>query len=497
MRSSFSSKVGSVAWRSTLANSLREKVSQVFESRHHVIRNAETKPIETKYSLGHEIARGRYGIVYRAEDVECGTPVAVKRIMKNKIKKSQQKRILQSEIDAIRDLDHPNCMSFISTFESRRNLDIVSELLSGGELFDTIVAEHSFSEAVACRIAHQILKGLEYMHDRDLIHRDIKPENARFRCSSKGLDSELVLIDFGMTTRIKKGETKKEHVGSVSYAAPEVLLGEPHERSIDVYSTGIILYVMLSGYLPFDDMDIVNIRKEIHKGKRVIDLKGSDFVHLSQDVKDLIQWMTDPNPMKRPSVRECLEHPWMTSSAARQTDPLPREVLESLNRFHRADRLKRAALSVIAEKMSPTEIKGFEYQFKELDKDRDGTVSLEELSSVIDRDAKAMLDVIDVDHDGRITLTEFVAAAMRESQFMQEEKLMSAFKEFDLDGSGVISKEELRIGLAKYGKLHATENIDVYIDDVLKSADRNNDGVIDYEEFVIMLSDTIKDNIDK
>ncbi len=495
-----------------------QQAIEILRNTDSVVSGSRVSPISDDYEFGDEIERGRYGIVFEAHTKNTSRPhkVAIKRIAKTQIKTTGQRAIMQSEVDILRRFTpwSRNCLTLDETYEDKRYLYIVSELLEGRELFDHIVEEHSsFSEAVAARIMRQILGAISESHNVNIAHRDVKPENLRFRSLEGGMDSDLVLIDFGMSCELPLGELKHDQVGSLSYVAPEVLSGA-HDRGCDIYSAGVILYILFTGTAPFAHCCDLTLKRMIQEGiptsesrgrpaaQGLDGLNGGALHSISASGKYFLQQLMATDPLDRPDASTALKHPWLTEHAAHLTEPLPAQVLDSLRSFQRAERLKQAVLGVIASQLEPGEISNLEAQFAVLDRCDSGTVSLEDLQAVLDSHAKncprrtklgtaanhentaaEMMKVLDIDHDGRLSMNEFVAAAMRSSLYMQEDKLHAAFDEFDENGDGSISREELRRVLEKHGRPCS----EAELDDMLNAYDIKGDSAIDFSEFLVMM----------
>lgn len=195
-------------------------------------------------------------------------------------------------------------------FENQQTIFIVMEVLTGGDLF-TYLEERSFvvSEDRAKVIAHQIATALYYLHSFGVAHRDLKPENILME--DKSDDSDLKIVDFGLSKIIGPSETSLDPFGTLSYVAPEVLLQKPYGKEVDLWSLGIIIYLCLSRVLPFDDEDDREIaRQTIYMNP---DFSFSPWDKVSEDAKDIVGKLLEKNRHKRPSLEACLEHPWFSN----------------------------------------------------------------------------------------------------------------------------------------------------------------------------------------
>jgi len=277
--------------------------------------------------------------------------------------------------------------------------------------------------------------------------------------------------------------------GTPYYISPEVLVGK-YDESCDIWSVGVILYILLCGYPPFYGNNDPQILESVKKG--VYDFNGPEWKSVSENAKDLIRKMIT-KPEKRIKAGEILSHPWMLERDQGNEKPLLLNY-SSLKAFRNADKLKKAALTYIASQMSESEISNLSKLFEALDKNGDGVLTFEEinagLSGLPDKAAKevqAVLSSMDTDQSGSINYTEFIAATMERNLYLKEEKLWACFKMFDKDGDGKISAQELRdvLGSEEPGKQDVT-----YWEQMIKDADSNGDGEIDYNEFLKMMSST-------
>ncbi|GLT91955.1 hypothetical protein SLE2022_098160 [Rubroshorea leprosula] len=423
--------------------------------------------IKSLYNLDKELGRGQFGITYLCTEKATGTKYACKSI-------SHQKLGTQNDIDNVRRevaiLQHmtgqPNIVEFKGAYEDKQALHLVMELCSGGDLFDRIIAKGSYSEREAATIGRQIVNVVHACHFMGVMHRDLKPEN--FLMVSKDENSPIKATDFGVSVFIEQGKIYRDLAGSQYYLAPEVLKHE-YGKEIDVWSAGIILYTLLSGAPPFLAETEQGVFDEILKGK--LDLESTPWPTISEGAKDLVRKMLTMDPKKRITAAKALEHPW-------------------LKQFRAMNKFKKLALKVIAENLSAEEIAGLKEMFNNIDVDRSGTVTFEELKDGLSRlgsklpeaEIKELLDAADVDSSGMIDTTEFIAATMHRHRVETEENLSKAFQYFDKDGSGFITRDELRQAMTRYGM-----GDEATIDEILNDVDTDRDGRINYDEFVAMM----------
>ena len=221
--------------------------------------------INLDYTIGKKLGEGSYGEVKLAIHKKSLLKRAMKIIKINSIPEMEKQSLLQ-EVEILKSLDHPNIIKIFDLYEDSKNYYLITEYCSGGELFDRIQKNAVFTEREAARYIKQLLSALTYLHDKNIVHRDLKAENLLFENNSA--ESHLKLIDFGVSSEFLKGKKLKETLGTPYYIAPEVLL-QSYDEKCDVWSCGVILYILLCGYPPFNgDND-----KEIMQAVKGCDLK--------------------------------------------------------------------------------------------------------------------------------------------------------------------------------------------------------------------------------
>jgi len=434
-----------------------------------------------------KLGEGTYGNVIKGYTKEGNNPRAIKVIPKSKVKNPERFKL---EIEIMRHLDHPNIMKLYETFEDPRHVYLVMDLCTGGELFDRIIDKGRLSEAEARNVFLQIMRALFYCHSNKICHRDLKPEN--FLLLDKSEEAPIKVIDFGLSVMFEYDKDgNKVHMdtkaGTPYYIAPEVLAGK-YDEQCDIWSAGVILYILLCGYPPFYGNNDNQILSAVKKGK--FDFDGAEWKAVSESAKDLIKKMLCP-VAERLKAGEVLEHPWFKENLKEEAT-LPVN-FSSLKNFRNSEKLKKATLTYIATQCSDAEIGELGKVFHSLDKNGDGVLTIEELKGGLEEfhvsaekahDILQIFKSIDTDGSGTINYTEFLAATMEKSVYLKEEKLWAAFKMFDKDGNGKISADELKEVLGSEELDHDME----YWAHMIQEADVDGDGEIDYNEFIQMMS---------
>ncbi len=221
---------------------------------------------------------------------------------KNKIAELLDKSRIEKEIEILKKLRHINILQIYCVYESLDKIYIVTEYCSGGELFDHIVSKKKLNEQEACRIFLQILSGIDYLHKMRIVHRDIKPENILF-----DYNQNIKIADFGLSNYFNEEGMFDTSCGSPNYAAPEMINGESYEGcAVDIWSTGIVLYTMVCGYLPFEDDNQERLFSKISNGF----FNTPTFI--SPQCRDIISCILNVDPIKRYNISQIMNHPWIS-----------------------------------------------------------------------------------------------------------------------------------------------------------------------------------------
>ncbi|CAI9756599.1 unnamed protein product [Fraxinus pennsylvanica] len=440
--------------------------------------------IRSKYKLGRELGKGQFGVTYLCTETATGHKYACKSILKRKLVSKNDKEDMKREVHIMQHLSgQPNIVEFKGASEDRHSVHVLMELCAGGELFDRIIAHGHYSERAASDLCRQIVNVVHHCHFMGVMHRDLKPEN--FLLASKDEKAMLKATDFGLSVFIEEGKVYHDVVGSAYYVAPEVLR-RSYGKEIDIWSAGVILYILLSGVPPF--------WAETEKGifdailKEEIDFESLPWPSISNNAKDLVRRMLTKDPKKRITSIQVLEHPWIKGQAPDK--PIDSAVLSRMKQFRAMNKLKKLALKVIAQSLSEEEIKGLKAMFTNMDTDKSGAITYEELKSGLARlgsklseaEVKQLMEAADVDGNGTIDYIEFITATMHRHKLERDEHLYKAFQYFDKDNSGYITIDELETAMKEYGM-----GDEATIKEIISEVDTDNDGRINYEEFCQMM----------
>eukprot|EP00850_Spirogloea_muscicola_P011539 SM000072S21173 [mRNA] locus=s72:156605:160594:+ [translate_table: standard] len=467
---------------------LRPDMPTSYVIENHPLAGPEGATIDSLYEIGRELGRGEFGITYFCTDRKTGQALACKSISKRKLRTAIDIEDVRREVQIMVQLPpHPNIVGLKGVYEDKQAVHLVMELCEGGELFDRIIARGHYSERQAANIIKTIIEVVEVCHLHGVMHRDLKPENFLF--ASKEEDALLKAIDFGLSVSFTPGEVFAEVVGSPYYMAPEVLK-RSYGPEADVWSAGVILYILLCGVPPFWAENEQGVAKAILRGE--IDFIRDPWPKVSISAKSLVRRMLEQDPQKRLSARQVKAHPWLENAHEAPDTPLGSAVLSRMKQFTAMNKLKKRALKVIAESLSEEEVTGLRSVFSMMDADNSGSITVDELrqgltrigSNLSEVEVRQLLEAADVDGDGTIDYGEFVAATMHMQRMENEAHIHAAFDHFDRDHSGFIDVEELTIGLGN--DMPANDSARV-IRDIINEVDTDHDGRISYDEFASMM----------
>ncbi|GAA5805668.1 kinase-like domain-containing protein [Helicostylum pulchrum] len=291
---------------------IMKRIVALFKKTHE--KKEEQPPYPPALESTYKITKKTLGVGSFAVVKECihrstNQPFALKIILKKAI--AGKEHMLSSELDILKQVRHPHIVSMHNLYESKDAVYIVTDLASGGELFQQLLKKGSYTERDASNLTRQMLEGLLYLHERDIVHRDMKPENLLFQ--TIGDESSLMITDFGLSKILKaQDDILTTACGTPGYVAPEVLLQTGHNKPVDLWSVGVILFTLLSGYTPFWGEDQASLFESIMSGEYEYD--DEYWSDISNSAKNLIDRLLTFDPNKRITAEEALLHPWITGS---------------------------------------------------------------------------------------------------------------------------------------------------------------------------------------
>ena len=453
-----------------------------------------TEPVANYYTIIKDLGHGSYGQVKKVKHKKLNEI----RAMKITNKKSNSSKY---EIEILRKISHPNITNIFEIFADSKKYYVIMEFLEGGELFDAITSIGSFTEESACQVMKQLLSAINYLHSNNIVHRDLKPENIMLLQKPENGNYHIKLIDFGTAKIFKPGKKMNKFIGTSYYIAPEVLK-EKYDEKCDVWSCGIILYILLCGYPPFNGNTNVEIFHAIQNQNPLF--AGEEWDDITNEAKELIKLMLRKNPNERWNAYQCLKHKWFkileesekNKNASRNFKQIQMNAINHMAQFVNENRFKQAVLQFISTQFNLQKEEGdLRELFKSMDISGTGQLSKDAFCNKLielygENDGKniasSIFNNLDLDGSGQISYDEFLSAMINSKKVVTEERLEKAFKMFDKDNSGKLSVKEIK---AVFG---GTEE---QWKNVINEIDLNNDGEVDFAEFKIMMENMDKNKI--
>ena len=465
---------------------IQDQGDQVFIDYKTFIKGKPYSELNKEYKQGISIGEGGFGKVTTIIHKKTGQLRAMKLI-----KKSEEFGF--DEVENLMLLNHPNIMKLYEYFYEKDNIYIIMEYIRGDELFTKINEIHCFSEEVAAIIIKSIFQGVAYCHSLGIVHRDLKPENILVPTGNINIDYTLLkIIDFGASVLMKGRKKITFRFGTPYYIAPEVLQQSYNEKC-DIWSIGVILYLLLTGTVPFDGENDEEIWRKIINDE--INYSSPKIKNLSPEAKDLLKKLLIKNPDKRLSASEALEHIWIKKYAphTKVNRAFSRKIYNNLKNFQEKSQFSSAVVTFITNyMMNDEELKSLKKLFFELDIKGKGVITKEDLFRGMDEcfehkitqeEVDQIFSNIDYDNNGTISFDEFLKAAIDKKKLLTDEKLKAAFALFDMNGDGDIEAKELQ-------EIMGENNDDVQGDvwkKMIAEVDLDGNGVIDFEEFKDMM----------
>lgn len=505
--------------------------------KHHCDPNEfyEFDPIDDK------IGEGAFGVVYKVKSKKFKFVRAMKKIAKEKLNDPNDSESFVNEIKILQKLEHPNIIKIYELFEDDENFYIVTEYIGEGNLLNKIEAMEDRDEVIIGIIMNQLISAVAYLHKNNIVHGDLKPENIMissnnlkakysFNTSAKidiqALDKicnknyigttlesnlnllkmkkvyfknlsnfQIKLIDFGCSKVLSRKHYKYEDViGTCHYMSPEVAQNKYNEKC-DLWSCGVIMFVMLTGYFPFSGENEKEIEENILNYK--FSLKISELYHVSEQAKDLIRKLMIYDPNQRISAMEAINHPFFTENFNRNNifneDIDCQGALQNMKNFKTGLLFTQMMNGFISYNfISENEIDNLRKVFKLLDANGDGMLSKDELIkgykdakiTITEEDLDEFLKRIDNNFNGLIEFEEFIRACSDKKKLLSDENLKIAFDILDEDKSGEVSKEEIKRTFFEHSKIS-----DKVLDDFLKQINKQENENITFEDFKKIMSE--------
>ena len=480
-----------------------DSIEKNLEINTQLIVNCNNKNPRDEYKIIKKLGKGGFGTVWKVKNIQTNLFRAMKKIPKLRNNMNNINEIL-NEVEILKNLDHPNIVKIFEFFIEADGYYIITEYCHGGELFQAIKLKGFFSEDMAANIMFQIFNAMNYCHNTNkVIHRDLKPENIMI----ESIDPEtgyynIKIIDFG-TAKIRQSDKSENKVlGSCYYIAPEVL-NKKYNEKCDIWSCGVILYILLSGNVPFNGRDEREITQKIKLGK--FDLNRKPFDNISEEAKDLIKQCLEMNVNKRINAKEAMEHPWFNLLNTKEyfvkvNEYFMNKTINNLIMYKPKNKLQQLALTYLVHNFPDlNEIKNINKIFINFNTSGNGKLSREETyqgllkylhyssTEELDQKVRDIFNNIDNDNNGFIECEEFSRAALDKRIFLDENVLKFTFDFMDKDGSGEISLNELKEVFGVKDDKEAEKCLKEIIDKI----DKDGNGEISIQEYSDMMKNII------
>ena len=454
--------------------------------------------LKRKYTFISKIGKGAYGRVdLYADKASLNIQYAVKTISKYQLSLRSQE-FIKNEVKILSSLDHPNIVKYLETFEDENFLQVVMEYVPGHNIFKELIKgskslsnqvhKNELTELKICEITYTLLKTLSFLHSRGIIHRDIKPENILWGdindCST------LKIIDFGLSLNFNEDKGVQKAVGTPYYMAPEAIRGVFFPES-DLWSIGVIMFIMVTGRHPFKGKSRKEIFKKILRGSYDKELLNKKSV--SDNLKNLIENILIIDPTKRITVESTLKHKWFDIIYKRRKsltyNVISSDILDSIQNFQNFNLFQKEILYYFAKISKDQDIKELKEAFMLIDTDDSGEIEYNQIPKIFkehniklpDKQLKQIFNSLDFHSKGKVNYCEFIAATLPSLDYFDEEKLLSAFYYFDTNDCGYITLDSFVESLQQNNIQIKKEKLKTFF------VEKGEDVKINFEDFKRMV----------
>ena len=466
-----------------------------FTKRHSVLVYND-EDINNVYIFKNQLGSGYFGTVKLAHIVEDPSKLyAVKSIDKTKLA-DYQIESLSREIEILSSVDHPNIIRYYETYSDERYFHIVTEYLSGGDLLAGMSRKLNYCEKDIAIVINKLLTAISHIHSLGIVHRDLKPENILFE--NKSESSDIKIIDFGVSRQFfKKNDELNSIVGTPYYVAPEVLSGK-YDKKVDIWSIGIIMYVLMTGKPPFHAKSKADLFSKI-KTKDIPYPTKRDKSPYSNEAVNFLYLLTKKDPNERISASESLKNEWFNILETEKVKQcVPAEVLNNLKSFTLPTLFQRQLMKLIVKELKSDQILKLKESFKLLDKENTGYIDKDKLEMafhnldlpITKEDIQEIMKNCNLNYGNseRVNYTSFIAAAIDKKELFTDNLLKETFSQLDTFNSGYITKDSLIKAFERTGKKKPPE----MINNMFKEIGLNESSQISFDKFKEILTKNIE-----
>jgi len=489
---------GSVDDRSWRIQDPASNIDSRWKNRQAHLTKQKGRP-HNKYRVLKTLGEGSFGVAELVENKYTGRKRCMKTVNKQKAQMPQEQ--LEQEFENMAKIDHPHVIKLYEYYEDFCNVYFIMECLEGGDLLkfveDRISRGHPIEEGLIAQVFRQVLSGLACVHENKMIHKDLKAENIMLldeppRGSGQGYGVHAVIIDLGLAECFRSSDARgREVAGTPVTMAPELwnaVLGKgTFGLKCDIYSLGCVLFQMLSlhGVHPIEAEDI----DDPHSWLTAI-ARGPDWSligNASPEAQELVGWMLAIKERNRPTAPECLQHHWFANAHANGVKLTDQQLSALVQRGHQTE-FEKSVLMKVATQLSCPEMRNITEVFMKYDTDRSGYLAQHELVAMLrelgaDPSHAAEASEMLAGRDGRVNYTEFVSACIAKSGDQLRNQLWGAFTEYDKDGSGELSREEVAAVLTGGAMPKGAVPAGLDLEAIIRRLDTDGSGTISYKEF--------------
>ena len=490
-------------WEIVTPKNITKKKPKIKFDSNILLSKIKSNPFED-YTVIKTLGKGSYAKVQLVKHNINNSIRAMKVIPKKKKRgtdKTNEEDVV-NEVQLLIKMDHPNIVKIFEFYNGEKEYYLVMEYCSGGELFDKII-KSTLTEIQCAYIMYQIISAINYCHKMKVIHRDLKPENILIKKDEDGF-YRVKICDFGTSQAFKIGDIQNKIVGSAYYIAPEVLL-KKYNSKCDLWSCGVIMFVLLTKKAPFGGKDENSIMEKVLIGK----YKSQLLDNYSPYAKDLVSKLLEKDIKKRINAETALNHPWFDVFKSKeilndiQDKDTVKRFVKNLKNYTRTSLIQETALAYLVHNYPDLEeLVNASKLFGKIDVNQNGKITLEDLSKGLckllknknmEEDAKKIFENLDIDGNNYLEYEEFIKAAIDKKIFLDEEALKLTFKFFDKENKGIITFESI-LNIFK-GCIKKDENINLEeeLKKIMKEINiTTSDLSIDFSSFSQLMTSILK-----